>query len=405
MTGSPETLLCVANYPANTGYAWDFIESLYARIADHLATHGIRTLVAYPTIAAPPSSLAGSAAEAIELDATLETARSRRATSALIRREKVRVVYFTDRHVRSRFYPRLRHAGARRILVHDHTSGERTQPRAVRKVLKWALARVPGLVADRVIAVSDYVARRQVEVALIPARRVVRVWNGLPVATPAPDAGVRTRRLFDLDPNCVVVVCACRATPEKGVAHLLNAFDEVTRRPAAGRPHPVLIYVGDGPQLAELRALHQGLAARDRIVLAGYRQDARALLDGADLCVVPSVWQDAFPLSVLEPMARGKPVIATRVGGIPELIEDGVTGLLVPATDEPALAAAIAALLGDPARAAQLGTAARIRVAERFAPARQLAQLTPLVEEGFSLRCAAAGRAGGRSNRATPNLS
>jgi len=66
-SAAAETLLCVANYPANTGYAWDFIERLYAKIADHLVTHGVRTLVAYPEIAEPPRTLANSAAEPVVL--------------------------------------------------------------------------------------------------------------------------------------------------------------------------------------------------------------------------------------------------------------------------------------------------------------------------------------------------
>src|SRR5713226_8722120 len=91
--GDGGTLLCVANYPANTGYAWDFIERLYARIADHLALHGVRTLVAYPAIPKAPRTLEGSVAEAVVLDVALDTPASIRGTEGFIRREQVRVVY------------------------------------------------------------------------------------------------------------------------------------------------------------------------------------------------------------------------------------------------------------------------------------------------------------------------
>ena len=126
------TLLCVANYPSNTGFAWDFIERLYARLADHLATHGVRTLVAYPQLPCVPRTLANSAAEPVLLDATLRSVRSLLTTRSFIRREGVRVLYFTDRTAWSWRYPLLRTAGARRILMHDHTSGARTPPRGVR---------------------------------------------------------------------------------------------------------------------------------------------------------------------------------------------------------------------------------------------------------------------------------
>jgi glycosyltransferase involved in cell wall biosynthesis len=125
------------------------------------------------------------------------------------------------------------------------------------------------------------------------------------------------------------------------------------------------------------------------MVLAGYRSDSAIIVSRANVCVVPSVWHDAFPLAVLEAMARARAVIATNVGGIPELIEHDVTGLLVPPGDETALAEAIAALLADPARAARLGEAARERVAERFTPEAQLRRLSALVEEGFGAPCEA----------------
>ena len=173
---SPErTLLCVCNYASNTGYAWDFIEGLYAGVAARLAPLGVRTLVAYPRIDAPPRSLAGSPAEAVELDATLQTTDSVRATLAFVQREAVRAMYFTDRSVRSPVYIRLRRAGVHRVIVHDHSSGERSPVRGPRAMVKWLLARIPGILADDIIAVSDYVARRHLVTGLIPAARVVRV--------------------------------------------------------------------------------------------------------------------------------------------------------------------------------------------------------------------------------------
>jgi len=101
------------------------------------------------------------------------------------------------------------------------------------------------------------------------------------------------------------------------------------------------------------------------------------------------VWQDAFPNAVLETMALGKAVIATSVGGIPDMIEDGVSGLLVPPGDETALTAAIVALLSDPARRSALGEAARERVAAHFTLSEQASRLTALIEEGFGAPCGA----------------
>ena len=382
------TLLCVVNFPANTGYAWDFIERLYAGIADRLVAHGAITLVAYPAIASPPATLAGSAAQPITLDASLATWTSLRATARLIRQARVRIVYFTDRPAVHPAYLVLRAAGARWIVVHDHTSGARTRPRGLKRVLKWLYARMPGLCADVVIGVSDYVARRHLEVGMTPRERVVRVWNGIPVGPSAGPPDRLAHGLFGLSLDRPVIACACRATPQKGVAYLLRAFDLVARDPRYRERRPVLLYIGAGPQFPELSAMREALCAREHIILAGYRPDAARLVQSADLCVVPSVWEEACCLGVLEPMAAGRPVVATRVGGNPELIVPNVTGLLVPPSDEAALAKAIGALLDDPAWAARLGQAARRRVLEHFSPQRQLAALTATVERGFADRAA-----------------
>ena len=111
--------------------------------------------------------------------------------------------------------------------------------------------------------------------------------------------------------------------------------------------------------------------------------DVGVLLDAADLCVVPSVWQEAFGLAVVEPMARGKPVVATNVGGIPEIILHGVTGLLVPPGDQSALANAIGSLLENRAAAAAMGRRAQRIVAERFTPDNQLSRFVALVAEAL----------------------
>jgi glycosyltransferase involved in cell wall biosynthesis len=101
------------------------------------------------------------------------------------------------------------------------------------------------------------------------------------------------------------------------------------------------------------------------VVFAGYREDVPALIEGCDVFCLPS-HAEGLPLVLLEAMARGKPVVATAVGGTPELVVDGETGLLVPPGDVGALAAALGTLLRDPVRASRLGAAGRRRVLQNF---------------------------------------
>ncbi len=377
------SLLCACNFAANTGYAWDFIERLYVAIADDLAQHGIRTFVAYPTMVNPPCTLEGSAAEPVELNTLLATTKSLLQTIYFIKHERVRVVYFTDRRSCLFSYLWLRLAGVRRIIVHDHTSGERSRPRGLKRFAKWLLGRLPWINADTVITVSDYVARRQWETGLIPRKRVVKIWNTLPI----PSLPILDNHLahdtFGLERTRPLIMTASRATREKGVHHLLRAFESLMEGYPPDRPRPTLIYFGDGPQLPELRKLHATLKVREDIILAGFVPNAADMMTSAAICVVPSVWHEAFCLAALEGMLRAKPIIATNCGALPELIEHGTTGILVPPGNERALACAMDEILGDPMRATQLGSAARKLAVERFNPERELKRLKAIMKAAF----------------------
>lgn len=372
------TLLCSVSFPANTGYAWIFIEGLYASMARRLATDGVRTFVAYPAIPRAPDTLAGSPAQAVELDLSLRSVATTLAAFRFLRRHRVDVLYLTDRPSRSLANWWFRLAGVRYIIVHDHTSGARAVPRGVRRMAKWLLARVPGLAADMVITVSDYVAERQREVNVLPAHKVHRVWNGIPLPPTADHESVHAA--LGIAAGRPLLVCCGRAAADKGIDHLMRAFAMVVD----GRtPRPALVYVGDGPQMPELVALRESLPCRDDIHFVGRRSDVPRFLAAAAVCVVPSVWQDALPLAVIEPMAHSRPVIATRVGGIPEMLRDEQEGLLVPPADAPALARALRMLLDDPARAAEYGARGRVRVATHFSPEVQVDALVAFVRRGL----------------------
>lgn len=378
----PPTLLCSVTFPANTGFAWDFIERLYARMADRLLERGVRTIVAYPTIPEPPRTLTGSAAIPIVLDTQLLTRRSRAEMREFIRRENVQVLYLTDRPAWSFWYRSLRAAGVRRIVVHDHTSGSRTVPRGARRAVKRAVVNFPGLAADVVIAVSDFVAERDRAVSLISPAKIRRVWNGVdPIPAGSEESRPDLSSMLKVNSETPIIACACRAAPEKGVDVLLKAFDLFCR--TSSLPG-VLAYIGSGPEIENLTALRSTLACAKRVHLLGYLPGASTILRTANVCVVPSVWEDAFPLAVLEMMARGRTVIATRVGGVPEMIEHGVSGLLVPPNDVTALAEAIATVAGSPVLQDNLGRAARERASRLFTADEQIRQLLETFESALS---------------------
>jgi glycosyltransferase involved in cell wall biosynthesis len=135
--------------------------------------------------------------------------------------------------------------------------------------------------------------------------------------------------------------------------------------------------VGDGERRAALEALAAELGLADRAHFLGWRRDLPAVYADLDVVCLTSL-NEGSPVALIEAMAAGRPVVATAVGGVPEVVQDGVSGLLVPPRDPAALAAAIAGLLAEPARAAALGRAARAAVYPRYSSQRLVRDIEAL---------------------------
>ena len=212
----------------------------------------------------------------------------------------------------------------------------------------------------RIIAVSEEVKGRYAEDLRVPRRKLVVVRNGILVPPPDVSADPALRAELLRDRPDYLIFTPARLHPQKGHAILLAA--------AALVPEATFVLAGDGPLRAELEQQARTLGIADRCVFLGYRPDVPALLAAADLVVLPSLYE-GLPVSVLEAMAARRPVVATAIGGTDEAITDGETGLLVPAGDATALAAAIQQVRSDPALAGRLAAAGRRRVEREFSAA------------------------------------
>jgi glycosyltransferase involved in cell wall biosynthesis len=162
-------------------------------------------------------------------------------------------------------------------------------------------------------------------------------------------------------PEDVLFVCVARFFPQKNHRLLLDSF----ARGVASDPHAHLLLVGSGPLELEVKKRAETLGLRNKMRFLGVRADIPEILGAADAFVLSSDWE-GNPLSVMEAMAAGKPVICTAVGGVPELVEDGECGLLVPQRDEKALAKAMKYILEDSEARTRMGRASARRAIERF---------------------------------------
>lgn len=199
-----------------------------------------------------------------------------------------------------------------------------------------------SLPVDRYLAVSASV-RASLQSAHVPDHRIRVIPSGIEL--PGPPGTGSLRRLCGLDEHAVVAGVVASLTREKGQAVAIDALVRVAdAQPAL---HLVLIGAGGDRQMLEGRAEQHGVA--DRVHFTGFRDDARALLRQLDLCLVPS-FAEGLGTTALEAQAEGVPVIASRTGGLPEVVRDDETGRLVPPGDAAALAAAMAETLAEPER-------------------------------------------------------
>ena len=234
--------------------------------------------------------------------------------------------------------------------------------RQKRRVLDGVLDRACRRLATHVLAVSEAVQRDCVEGLGWPPERVSVVHTGIEIPPPVPPERAKAVRTeLGVADDAPLVVTVARLSYEKGLDTLIDAAAAVRQRlPAAG-----FAVVGDGP---DREALQQQIATRrldDAVRLVGFRRNVSDWLAAADVVAVPS-YSEGMPNVVLEAMAAGRAIVATRVGGIPEAIRDGQTGRLVPPGDAGALAAAIVEAIDSPERRRAWGAAARREVEQRF---------------------------------------
>lgn len=215
-----------------------------------------------------------------------------------------------------------------------------------------------------VIAVSAHTAEHMIAEEKAPREKLKVVLNGIDFDRVKPsgtDACARVRREFNAEDSHLLLIVA-RLHPEKGHSYLFQALPEIARR--TKRPVRLLV-AGKGPSEADYLEEVRALGCQEMVSFLGFRNDSPDLIASADLLILPSV-AEAFGLVLTEALYLGTPVVATRVGGIPEIVDDGVDGVLVAPADSQSLASAIADLLNDRQLRSQMAGSGRMKVIERF---------------------------------------
>lgn len=343
------------------GYAWNTITEYFLHLGRVFAESGEGAILCIPGNAAIPGRFRSSHLKVEMFDFW---GSSLREIARYIRKRDIRIVYLTDRPVFSIRYLACRWAGVRRIVVHDRTSGERDVPGFLKGVVKSLVARCPLVSADRAVAISDYVSRRLETVSRFPKRRIVRIWNGVDVERFTPGEDDYVFEQFGIPKDRKVVFCYSRANRYKGIEVLIDAAETLVH--GQNRQDVYFLFCGDGPDLESFRSRIRQKYLSDRFLCPGKVDSVARILKGVTAVVVPSLWQEGFGLSVIEGMACGKVVLASRVGGIVDIITDAEDGFLFPPGDSGMLALLLSRVLDDGTLRERMGLLARKTVLARF---------------------------------------
>ena len=215
---------------------------------------------------------------------------------------------------------------------------------------------------DAIVTTAETIRQRMIEVNRFSPERVVSIPTGIDLRRFDPDLDPgNIREELGLSPGdrLMTMVAVLRSWKRHEV------FLEAAARLAKDFPELKVLVVGEGPRRPNIETKIRNLGLGDRAIMTGHRTDVPRLLSASEVCALTSESSEGVPQSVLQYMAMSKPVAATTAGGIPEVIEDGKTGLLCPINDSEALAGAITRLLTEPDLAKRLGQAARHRVEEK----------------------------------------
>lgn len=243
------------------------------------------------------------------------------------------------------------------------------------RLMWWSLRRF----CDRVITVSEGARKHYLAVSGDSPDKVITLYNGIDLSSfPQLDTAQRSalRESLGIPVHVPLMVTVAVLRPQKGIQFMLEALPTILE----AVPDAYYMVVGDGDHRQALQEAARKSGIGERVIFTGFRQDVASLLSVSDFFVLPTL-DEALPTVLAEAMATSLPLIVSDVGGVPEMVDDGVNGLLLPPGDPKSLAAACIRLIQDDADARRMGEAGWKVVNERFNIRKQVQHLGDLYDE------------------------
>jgi len=344
-------------------YTWGTREDLHLQFSRALMAHGVRPVLVFSEVR--DEELADKfRAHGIEVAAINYEKGALQyywQLRKVIRRDSVTAVYVAFFNYFSLVPWIARLSGLRRIVLHERNGGV-LRAKSWKKRLLRLRTRIATRPVTKVIAISQFIKDQLTEVG-VPRNKIVMVHHGVDTQRFLPDSAARTKLVhtFSLEPQELILTTVSYLKPIKHPELIVEALAQLKKRGIAAR----LFVAGDGVMRTELENLSRKMGVAGQIHWLGHVSDPVALLQATDVYLMASVGE-AFCLALAEAMGCGSAVVASRSGSLPEIIEDGISGLLVPPLNASALADAIEQLSKNEQLRHQLAINAVKRVREHF---------------------------------------
>lgn len=265
-----------------------------------------------------------------------------------------------------------------KIVFTEHASGAALHRGLIKHILSKCINAAISLRVSKYIGVSDFVRDRLRLTHHVLVNKTVTIHNGVNLDRFCPQDHVEARKELGLPVGLPIMCSVAMLIPEKGIQNLIQATSLLIQR--YSMQDILLLVAGEGTYRRDLERLARELNISGNIRFLGRRSDVQTIIAASDVVVAPSVWEEAFGLIVAEAMACGRPVVASKVGGIPELIVDGENGFLVKPDDYDGLALILQELLTNPNLKLEMGNDG-LKKSAKFGLQRAVSELIDLYED------------------------
>ena len=363
MKSKEKSILCVANWDSNVGYAWWLMESFWLAIGREFGDK-YTVIVTYPSITIIPDKIKNSSIVVNELDFNRVGLMGLVENLLYISKSKVRYIYFTDKVFFHWKYALYKLFGVKKIIVHDHTPGVRTIPAGVKRKAKCVLSRLPWISADLLIGATNYIKERDRAVICIPENKCVSAPNGIPVELGVTLKKVDINKEFAIPEDRFIIASVGRANFYKGIDFSL----EVIRYIVHEKKYENITYLhfGDGPDLVSFQRIAEEKRIKEYVVFAGRRDDLVDYLPYCDVGLHASRGEVGYSLSILEIMRASLPVVVPDNPSVCEATVHGETGLIYKDHDVSSAAQCLITLLCNKGLRLKMKKASFSRVREKY---------------------------------------